>query len=49
MADIRPGAREQEIRQDTETRLADMEVKLGTKRGRLQELVEDIKSIEAKM
>ncbi|MEA2563849.1 MAG: hypothetical protein QOH06_5353 [Acidobacteriota bacterium] len=49
LTEIRPGAREQEIRQDTETRLADMEVKLGTKRGRLQELEEDIRSIEAKM
>ena len=49
LTDIRPGAREQEIRQDVETRLADMEVKLGTKRGRLQELEADIQSIEAKM
>ncbi|HEX6864547.1 MAG TPA: hypothetical protein VF414_17085, partial [Thermoanaerobaculia bacterium] len=49
LTDIRPGAREQEIRQDIETRLADMEIKLGTKRGRLQELEEDIRSIEAKM
>ncbi|HWN43934.1 MAG TPA: DUF349 domain-containing protein [Thermoanaerobaculia bacterium] len=49
LTDIRPGAREQEIRQDIETRLADMDVKLGTKRGRLQELEADIQSIEAKM
>lgn len=49
LAEVRPGAREQEIRQDIESRLADMEAKLGTKRGRLQELEEDIKSIEAKM
>lgn len=49
LTEVRPGSREQEIRQDIETRLADMEVKLGTKRGRLQELEEDIKSIEAKM
>lgn len=49
LTDIRPGTREQEIRQDIESRLADMEVKLGTKRGRLQEIEEDIKSIEAKM
>lgn len=49
LAEVRPGAREQEIRQDIETRLADMEAKLGTKRGRLQELEEDIRSIEAKV
>jgi hypothetical protein len=49
LTDLRPGSREQEIRQDMETRLADMETKLGTKRGRLQELEEDIRSIEAKM
>ncbi|MFL6198056.1 MAG: DUF349 domain-containing protein [Thermoanaerobaculia bacterium] len=49
LTDIRPGAREQEIRQDIETRLADMEVKLETKRGRLQELETDIRAIEAKM
>ena len=49
LAEVRPGAREQEIRQDIESRLADMETKLGTKRGRLQELEEDIRSIEAKM
>ncbi|HET9227534.1 MAG TPA: DUF349 domain-containing protein [Thermoanaerobaculia bacterium] len=49
LTDIRPGPREQEIRQDIESRLSDMETKLATKRGRLQELEEDIKSIEAKM
>lgn len=49
LTDIRPGAREQEIRQDTETRLADMEVKLATKRERLQGIEEDIRSIEAKL
>ena len=49
LTDIRPGAREQEIRQDIEGRLADMETKLGTKRSRLQEIEEDIRSIEAKM
>ena len=49
LTEIRPGAREQEIRQDIETRLADMDIKLGTKRGRLQELEKDIQSIEAKM
>jgi hypothetical protein len=49
LADVRPGAREQEIRQDIETRLADMEVKLETKRGRLQGIEEDIRAIEAKL
>lgn len=49
LTDLRPGAREQEIRQDMEARLADMEVKLGTKRSRLQELDEDIRAIEAKV
>ena len=49
LTEVRPGAREQEIRQDIESRLADMEIKLGTKRGRLQELEKDIASIEAKV
>ncbi|MES1243178.1 MAG: DUF349 domain-containing protein [Acidobacteriota bacterium] len=49
LADIRPGAREQEIRQDIESRLSDMETKLETKRGRLQGIEEDIKAIEAKL
>ncbi len=49
LADIRPGAREQEIRQDVESRLSDMEVKLGAKRSRLEGLEEDIKAIEAKL
>lgn len=49
LTDLRPGPREQEIRQDMEARLADMETKLETKRGRLQEIEEDIRSIEAKV
>jgi hypothetical protein len=49
LADVRPGGREQEVRQDVESRLADMEAKLGTKRSRLQELEDDIKAIEAKL
>lgn len=49
LADVRPGAREQEIRQDVESRLADMEVKLETKRGRLSGIEEDIRAIEAKL
>jgi hypothetical protein len=49
LTEIRPGAREQEIRQDVESRLSDMEVKLETKRGRLQGIEEDIRAIEAKL
>lgn len=49
LADIRPGAREQEIRQDIESRLSDMETKLETKRGRLQGIEEDIRAIETKL
>jgi hypothetical protein len=49
LTEIRPGAREQEIRQDTESRLADMEVKLETKRARLQGIEEDVRAIEAKL
>ncbi len=49
LTDIRPGAREQEIRQDVETRLADMETKLASKRTRLEGIEEDIRSIEGKL
>jgi phage repressor protein C with HTH and peptisase S24 domain len=49
LAAVRPGAREEEIRTNLETKIGDVELKYAGKRERLTELESSIRDIEAKL